>query len=154
MILAFGTNASSRPYVLLSRQPTAQPTLVDRRASSFSPRAWGWTVLTRRNAYIASVFSTRVGVARLKGDYVRDEAEQATYLRELVDIFNAAGVDSAFWTIFADYTLPHRDDPREDVDIASYGVVKVLEGRLGDTYLDMPWEPKAAFTALADYYRD
>ena len=37
--------------------------------------------------------------------------------------------------------------------MASYGVVKVLEDRLGETYPDMAWEPKAAFTALADYYR-
>ena len=94
------------------------------------------------------------GVPHLKGEYVRDEAEQAAYLRELLDIFNAAGVDSAFWTVFADDTLPHRDDPREDLDVASFGVVKVLEGRNGDTYPDMPWEPKAAFTVLADCYRD
>jgi hypothetical protein len=38
-------------------------------------------------------------------------------------------------------------------DLASYGVVKVLEGRMGDTYPDLAWEPKAAFTALADHYR-
>src|SRR6185437_9469762 len=33
---------------------------------------------------------------RLNGDYIRDEAEQATYLRELLEIFTAEGVDSAF----------------------------------------------------------
>ncbi len=92
------------------------------------------------------------GAAHLKGEHVRDEDEQARYLRELLDVFDSAGVDSAFWTIFADYTLPHREDPREDLDVASYGVVKVLEGRLGDTYPDMPWETKAAFHALADRY--
>jgi hypothetical protein len=32
-------------------------------------------------------------------------------------------------------------------------VVKVLEDRRGEAYPDMAWEPKAAFTALADYYR-
>jgi hypothetical protein len=90
---------------------------------------------------------------RLNGDYTRDEDEPATYLRELLDIFNAEGVDSAFVCTFASYNLPHRDDPRQDLDMASYGVVKVLEGRLGHTYPDMPWEPKAAFTTLADYYR-
>lgn len=91
---------------------------------------------------------------RLDGEYTRDEAEQATYLRELLDIFNAEGVDSAFAYTFAAYQLPHRSDsdPREDWDMASYGVVKVLEDRFGDTYPDMPWEPKEAFTALADYY--
>jgi len=90
---------------------------------------------------------------RLNGDYTRDEDEQATYQRELLDIFNAEGVDTAFANTFARYDLPHRSDPREDFDMASYGVVKVLEDRLGHTYPDMAWEPKAAFTALADYYR-
>lgn len=89
----------------------------------------------------------------LKGDYARDEEEQATYLRELLDIFEAEGVDTAFVNTFAAYSLPHRSDPRQDLDMPSYGVVKVLEGRLGYTYPDMAWEPKAAFTALADYYR-
>jgi hypothetical protein len=52
------------------------------------------------------------------------------------------------------YGMPHRSNPREDFDMASWGVVKVLEHRKGSTYPDMPWEPKAAFTALADYYHD
>ncbi len=92
------------------------------------------------------------GSPHLKGEYVRDEDEQATYLRESLEIFDETGVDSAFWTVFADYTLPYRNTPGEDLDLASYGIVKVLEGRHGDTYPDMPWEPKAAFRALADYY--
>jgi hypothetical protein len=90
----------------------------------------------------------------LNGDYVRDEAGQATYLRELLEIFETEGVDSAFVYLFALDNFPHRpDDPRHDLDMASLGIVKVLEDRNGDTYPDMPWEPKAAFTALADYYR-
>jgi hypothetical protein len=91
---------------------------------------------------------------RLNGDYTRDEHEQAAYLREQLDIFNAEGVDAAFVYTFANYHLPHRDDPREDLDLASAGVVKVLEDRRGDTYPDMAWEPKAAFAALAGYYRE
>jgi hypothetical protein len=90
---------------------------------------------------------------RLRGDYARDEAEQAIYLRELLDIFDAEGVDTAMVNTFARYDLPHRSDPQQDFDIASYGVVKVLEDRLGHTYPDMAWEPKAAFTAIAGCYR-
>ena len=89
----------------------------------------------------------------LNGDYIRDEAEQATYLRELLEIFTAEGVDSAFVFTFALYQLPHRADPREDLDLASYGIVKVYEARFGDAYPDMAWEPKVAFTALANFYR-
>ena len=90
---------------------------------------------------------------RLNGEYIRDEGEQATYLRELLDIFDAEGVDTAFVNTFARYDLPHRSDPREDLDMASYGVVKVFADRHGHTYPDMPWEPKIAFTTLADSYR-
>jgi hypothetical protein len=90
---------------------------------------------------------------RLKGEYIRDEGEQATYLRELLDIFEAEGVDTAFVNTFARYDLPYRSDPREDFDLASFGVVKVFEDRHGHTYPDMPWEPKVAFTTLANYYR-
>ncbi|QYJ15542.1 hypothetical protein Rxycam_01366 [Rubrobacter xylanophilus DSM 9941] len=91
---------------------------------------------------------------RLNGDYVRDEQEQAAYLREQLDLLDGEGVDAAFVYTFARYDLPHRAEPRDDLDMASMGVVKVCEDRPGDTYPGMPWEPKAAFAALADYYRD
>jgi hypothetical protein len=92
---------------------------------------------------------------RLNGEYVRDEAGQAAYLRELLEIFDAAGVDSTFVFTFALYSFPHRidPDPRNDLDLASYGIVKVLDHGHGDTYPDMAWEPKGAFTTLATYYR-
>lgn len=92
---------------------------------------------------------------RLDGDYVRDEAGQARYLHEMLEIFDTEGVDSAFVFLFALDNFPHRPDgdPRDDLDLAGPGIVKVLDDRHGDTYPDMPWEPKAAFTALADYYR-
>jgi hypothetical protein len=95
---------------------------------------------------------------RLNGEYVRDEAEQATYLRELLDVFEAEGVDAAFVYTFARYDLPHREDPRADLDLASRGVVKVLDGQggagdpRGRRYPGMPWEPKAAFDTLADCF--
>jgi hypothetical protein len=89
---------------------------------------------------------------RLKGHYVRDEQEQATYLRELLDVFDAEGVDAAFVCTFIQWHLPHRDDPERDLDMASAGIVKALEDGRGRTYPDMPWEPKAAFAAVAASY--
>jgi len=91
---------------------------------------------------------------RLNRRYVRDEAGQAAYLSELLEIFTSEGVDSAFVFLFALDGFPHRPDgdPREDLDMASPGIVKVLEDRRGDTYPDMTWEPKAAFTAVAECY--
>ncbi|WP_306356626.1 MULTISPECIES: hypothetical protein [unclassified Nocardia] len=43
----------------------------------------------------------------------------------MFDIFDAEGLDIAFWYTFASYHLPHRDDPRTDLDLASTGMVKV-----------------------------
>jgi hypothetical protein len=90
---------------------------------------------------------------RLDGEYERDEAEQATTVRELLEIFDAEGVDSAFVFLFALDNFPHRPggDPRDDLDLASPGIVKVLD-HPGERYPDLHWEPKAAFTALAEYY--
>ena len=75
-------------------------------------------------------------------------------MRELLEIFEAEGVDTAFVFTFALTSCRTDDDPRDDLDLASYGIVKVLEDRSGHTYPDLAWEPKAAFTALAEYYRD
>jgi hypothetical protein len=88
----------------------------------------------------------------LDGDYIRDEKEQAREIVSLLNIFREEGVDSVFLNTFSSYHLPHRENPREDMDMASYGVVKILENNHGAAYPDMTWEPKVAFNALAEYY--
>lgn len=90
---------------------------------------------------------------RFKAEYTRDEEQQAQYLKELLAVFETEGVDNVFAYTFALYNLPHRSASHEDFDMASAGVVKVLEGSRGQRYPDMPWEPKVAFTALGEYYR-
>jgi hypothetical protein len=91
------------------------------------------------------------------GEFVRDEEEQANYVRESLDVFEAEGVDAAFVYTFARYDLPHRVDTHADLDMMSAGVVKVLDrqsahDRVARRYPDMPWEPKAAFDALAEWF--
>ncbi|HEY5986851.1 MAG TPA: hypothetical protein VIV12_10810 [Streptosporangiaceae bacterium] len=105
----------------------------------------------------------------LNGDYVRDEAEQAHELTELLTIFDQAGVDGTFVMTFVAPLSPYSDDPRHDLDMASYSLVKSYGSSLGDlattfpntfwdatrsgtTYPDMPWEPKQSFQAVADFY--
>jgi hypothetical protein len=95
----------------------------------------------------------RARPVRFKGEYERDENEQARYLGELLDVFEAEGVDNVFVYTFARYDLAHRSASHEDFDIASAGLVKVLEERGGQRYPEMPWEPKVAFNALAEHYR-
>ncbi|MEV0062388.1 hypothetical protein [Nocardia sp. NPDC050718] len=98
----------------------------------------------------------RPGPIRLTAGVDRDEAGQAAYLTDLLELFDDSGVDTTFVFIFALYDMPHRPaaDPRDDLDRASYGIVAILDDRTGATYPDMSWEPKAAFTAVAEHYRN
>ena len=106
---------------------------------------------------------------RLNGHYVRDEAEQAREVTELLSIFDAAGVDATFVMTFVAPLNPTSDDPLYDLDMASYSLVKSFGGRLGPlgaahpqapwdrdrlgtAYPGMPWEPKESFRAVADFY--
>ncbi|MBF6141352.1 hypothetical protein [Nocardia farcinica] len=93
---------------------------------------------------------------RLRAPHTRDEQGQAATVRELLEIFDAEGVDSAFVFVLALYDHLHRPDgdPCEDLDLAGYGVVKVLDGVPGTTYPELPWEPKAAFSTVARYYAE
>jgi hypothetical protein len=89
---------------------------------------------------------------KLNAEYERSEAEQAQYLADLLTIFEQENVDGAFWFSFAGYELPHRADPRLDLDMASYGLVKIIENGRSAAYPDLNWEPKAAFDTLARAY--
>ncbi|MEV7012398.1 hypothetical protein [Streptosporangium sp. NPDC051022] len=105
--------------------------------------AMGWTVVDRR----ATPPAVRPGL-------VRDEHEQAAYLRDLLDIFAEAGVETAFAFTFASYSYPRDPDPRHDLDLAAYGLVACYRDQKGTTYPDMPWEPKEAFHAYASWPRE
>ncbi|RZQ62848.1 abortive infection protein [Amycolatopsis suaedae] len=89
------------------------------------------------------------GGGTVKGSPRRDEDEQAGYLAELLAVFAAERVHGAFAFQFSEPFHPHSADPRHDLDLASYGVVKVLR-ESADT---VDWEPKAAFHRLAELYR-
>ncbi|HEY8524038.1 MAG TPA: hypothetical protein VIL48_03680 [Acidimicrobiales bacterium] len=97
----------------------------------------------------------RARPVRFTAPVVRDEEEQAAYLRDLLGAFEGSGLDAAFVNTFARYDLPHDEaDDDRDFDKASFGVVKVLAGgRTGTAYPGLPWEPKAAFRELAEFGR-
>jgi hypothetical protein len=90
------------------------------------------------------ILDETAGGPRIKGAYRRSEAEQVTYLTELLATFDEQGVDSAFWFTFATFTAPHAADPARDLDLGAYGLVKMIDGAR--------WEPKEGFHALAAEY--
>lgn len=90
---------------------------------------------------------------RLNRDYIRDETLQARELSDMLRVVDHVGVEGTFVFTFVQPTLPHKSEPRNDLDMASYSLVKSFDdGKHGTTYPDMPWEPKKSFKAVADYY--
>ncbi|MBM7789064.1 hypothetical protein [Tenggerimyces flavus] len=81
---------------------------------------------------------------RVREGHVRDEATQARYLTELIALYERHGLDGCFVFTFAMPDFPHRSEPRQDLDLAGFGVVKFNEH--GE------WERKEAFDAVADAY--
>ncbi|WP_433157030.1 hypothetical protein [Kribbella sp. CA-247076] len=84
---------------------------------------------------------------RIKDGHVRDEAVQASYLTDLIDLYAAEGVDGCFAFTFCMPDFPHRpDDPTHDLDLAGFGLVAVPPDDPSN------WQPKQAFHALAQKY--
>jgi hypothetical protein len=95
----------------------------------------------------------RANPNQLNGHYVRDEGLQAHELTDMLQNLDEAGVDGAFVYTFVAPTLPYNDNPRYDLDMASYALVKsYADDKHGVTYPDMTWEPKESFKAVADYF--
>lgn len=81
---------------------------------------------------------------RIRDGHVRDEAVQAAYLAELIELYADAGVHGCFVFTFTMPDFPHHPDPRLDLDMAGFGVVAALpDGR---------WTPKQAFGEVAKRY--
>ncbi|MEU3334563.1 abortive phage infection protein [Streptomyces sp. NPDC006668] len=89
----------------------------------------------------------------IKGHLVRSEHTQAAYLVGVLSVFEAMGLYAAMAFEFVTPDAPHRaDDPRKDLDLASYSITKVIKNRPDDPRSGWHWEPKEAFHALARRY--
>jgi hypothetical protein len=83
---------------------------------------------------------------RIRKGYRRSERVQAAYLAHLIGVYDVQGVHGCFVFTFAMKDYPHRPDPRFDLDMAAFGVVKVSAE---DT---TRWTPKESFHELARQY--
>lgn len=88
---------------------------------------------------------------KLKGYYQRNEKIQADYILDLLSIYQQEGIYGAFVFEFTEPSHLHSDDPLEDLDMASYGIVKVSNRpwQLGH----IQWQPKQAFHEVAAFYQ-
>lgn len=87
----------------------------------------------------------------IKGEYVRDENVQAKYITDLLDLFEQEKLLGAFVFTFSNPMYRYNNDPRLDLDMASYGIVKPIDN-IQNGYMGLPWIPKEAFTRLSHYY--
>jgi hypothetical protein len=89
----------------------------------------------------------------IKGHLVRSERTQAAYLVDLLDVFESMGLYAAMAFEFVTPDAPHRaDNPRYDLDMASYSITKTIKDRPNDPSSGWHWEPKQAYHALARRY--
>lgn len=88
----------------------------------------------------------------LKGDYTRDEQEQVDYTTELFDVFeNERGIHEAYVYTFIE-EMPYSPEPAYDLDLASFGIVRMVVSEGEEIDPEAYWEPKAAFHALAERF--
>jgi hypothetical protein len=83
---------------------------------------------------------------------VRDEQVQADYIVDVLGAFEAAGVHSACVYVFIQTDCPWSPNPRHDIDMAGFGLVKVIRDDYFNPASPYRWEPKQAFHALAKAY--
>jgi hypothetical protein len=102
----------------------------------------GWSIIDQSS----------MPVQNLDGNYTRDESLQARTLTASLARLDSAGVKGCFVYTFIIPALTHSEDPRKDLDMASYGLVKSLASGRGTTFPGMSWEPKESFTAVAGYF--
>ncbi|MEV8431781.1 abortive phage infection protein [Streptomyces chartreusis] len=89
----------------------------------------------------------------IKGDPVRSERTQAAYLVDLLDVFESMDLYAAMAFEFVTPDAPHRpDNPRYDLDLASYAITKPIRNHPNDPNSKWHWEPKAAYRALSHRY--
>lgn len=89
---------------------------------------------------------------RLRRVYRRNEKVQADYIVDLLNIYQSERIYGAFVFEFIEPSHPYSNDPRYDLDMASYGIVKVYPHNTDQPDSVVQWEPKQAFHELARFY--
>ncbi|GKU27509.1 abortive infection protein [Clostridium folliculivorans] len=106
-----------------------------------------------KGSYGWAIVDTTKTPKQLKGEFIRDENVQVRYITESLDIFTDEKIDGAFVFTFINQSYPYNENPLYDLDMAAYGIVKSYIDQMEKFYEGMPWEPKASFKALAEYYK-
>ncbi len=107
----------------------------------------GWHVLDLSRIGIEKCYKkSDISKIRIKEGYKRSEKEQANYIKNLLKIFEREKIYASFIFTFIQPNFIHNpNNPRRDLDIASFGIVKTFE--------DGHFEPKKAFYIIKERYK-
>lgn len=89
----------------------------------------------------------------IKGDYKRDEEVQAKYIIDLINTFVKEGIFAAFvYTFVETHYIADDTDPKYDLDIASFNLIKVYPEWHEKAYIKGHIIPKKSFFAIGKFY--
>lgn len=139
-------NAATYPQMLQEMKAQAQgkPVVITEFGSCTFEGAgdvggMGWDIIDYSKA-----------VPEIPDQFVRSERDQADTIAELLGLYEDAGLAGAFIYDFSTPANPYNSDPKYDLDMASYGLVKPI---LRDNEREAThWEPKEAFERVAENY--
>ena len=69
----------------------------------------------------------------IKGHHLRDENEQANYIKKLIKIFKKENIYGCFVFTFIEPNYKYSNDPKKDLDMASFNLVRLY----GDGHLEL-----------------
>lgn len=91
----------------------------------------------------------------IKGNRIKDENVQADYILNLLSIFVQESVYAAFVYTFIETHYPADDlNPKYDLDMASFNVIKVYTQGHPKSYLEGHIIPKKSFFDIAEFYKN
>ncbi|WP_372028394.1 hypothetical protein [Pseudomonas kurunegalensis] len=82
----------------------------------------------------------------------RSEEEQASYVREQLELLHGAGVDGVFIYVFSFPKYPTGEGAK-DLDMMSFSLVKTFSPGDPRASQILPWAPKKSFNAVADFFK-
>jgi len=103
--------------------------------------AWGYKIVDWNNSK-----------PKLNNIYERDEDVQANYLIDLLNIYEQENIYASFVYTFVAPKARFNIIPEFDLDMANFGIIKVLPDESNNPGIPYRWERKKAFYELAKYY--
>jgi hypothetical protein len=130
--------------LLVKHRRVGKPTIVTEYGCVTHPRGL--------DAFGADVVDWNVQPPRLVDGVERSEEAQADGIGRQFEAISASGAEGALCFVFLEPRYYETGD-NDDLDAASFGVVRAVNTPASDGSLRITWTPKAAFRRLAELHR-